>query len=287
MSKIILSLSLLILLSVVVFGQSFAGYYKAQFIALDANTPKPIVEFEIQSNSAVNGKITIGAVMTIIKGQINYNGNLEAKSERINNTVYTLKANMKSSDGRITLNSLSEEKSFGRQTGAQTTMRGSYSRAGMSGAPPTAVNRKSELIIEQPNPLFEREFTSGEAKIIVEKSGFFTLYHFQMAGGGENTERGFYFSIARASDSPQKIWKVENIRGMNYIEKTENYTKINRFRIDYEKWLKNKDAASGEIELISENSRQMIFKINNLKIKNEANNDFVIINGIVYAEISR
>ncbi|MEK7723322.1 MAG: hypothetical protein AAB336_03160, partial [Acidobacteriota bacterium] len=123
--------------------------------------------------------------------------------------------------------------------------------------------------------------------VIIEKSELFQIYHLQMMGGGDNSERGFYFSIARPRDSAQKSWKVENIRVLNYVEKNENFVKTNRFRTTYEMWLKNRDIASGEIELVSENSRQIVFRIVNLKIKNEANDDTVTINGLVYAEISK
>lgn len=288
MSKILFSLAfILFLLPFAVFGQSYEGFYRARFISLDRNL-NPIAEFEIQSNGNVTGKIIFNGSSTMIRGKIDSLGNLEAVSGSDSSTKYTLKADLKQ-NGKITLMNRAQTNTIGSQSTSGMFMQGTYSKIEKS----TDSNwlmpygGKSELTIEQPNPLFESKFPSTDVKIILEKNSSFNLYHLQMMGGDENTERGFYFSIARPRDSSQKIWKIDNIRALNYVEKTEKYTKINRFRTDYEKWLKNKDTASGEIELVSEDNRRMVFKINNLKIKNEANNDFVTINGTVYAEISK
>lgn len=287
MSRIILSLSLLILLSTSVFGQSYEGFYRARFISLDRGV-NPSAEFEIQSNGAVMGKIIVGESITIIRGEVDASGNLKAESITKSGASYLLKADMKLGQ-RITLTSRSETVTAGNRANSQAIMQGNYSRIETPAAqfPPSSTSGKSELMVEQPSPLFEKEFSSGEAKVIVEKNASLNVYHLQMMGGAENTERGFYFSIARPQDSPQKIWKAENIRALNYVEKTENLTKINRFRTTYEMWLRNRDIVSGQIELVSENSRQMVFRITNLKIKNEANHDTAIINGIVYAKISK
>lgn len=288
MSKIVFSLAfILFVLPFAVFGQSYEGFYRAHFISLDRNV-NPTAEFEIQSNGNVSGKIIVNGSSTIIRGKVDFSGMLEAVSGNESSTKFTLKTDLKQ-NGKITLMSRSQTNTAGSQSNSGMFMQGTYSKIEKS----TNSNwllpyaGKSELTIEQPNPLFESKFSSTDAKVILEKNGSFNLYHLQMMGGTENTERGFYFSIARPQDSPQKIWKAENIRALNYVEKTEKYTKVNRFRTDYEKWLKNKDVASGEIELVSEDSRRMVFRINNLKIKNEANNDFVTINGTVYAEISK
>ena len=287
MSRIILSLSLLILLSTSVFGQSYEGFYRARFLSPDGSV-NPSAEFEIQSNGAVTGKIMVGESITIIRGKVDASGNLKAESVSQNGVSYVLKAEMKPGK-RITLTSRSETITAGSRANSQVFMQGNYTRIEKSAAQlaPISTSEKSELIVEQPDPLFEKEFSSGEAKVIVEKNAFITVYHLQMIGGAETTERGFYFSIARPQDSPQKIWNAEHIRALNYVEKTENFKKINRFRTNYEMWLKNRDIVSGQIELVSENSRQMVFRITNLRIKNEANNDSAIINGIVYAEISK
>lgn len=289
MSRIVFLLLTLMVFSATAFGQSYEGFYRAQFISLEKGV-NPIAEFEIQPSGAVTGQIVVGESATIIKGQINYDGNLEAKSANPSKMFYTLKADMKRSDRKITLSSRSEENAFGRQSGSQSVMQGSYSRIEKNAATEnslTSIDKKSELVIEQPKPLFEKEFSTETAKVIVEKDAFANVYHLQMMGGTDETERGFYFSLSRLQNSPQKIWKIENIRALNYVEKTEKFTKINRFRINNEMWRKNRDIASGQIELVSEDRQRIIFKITNLKIKNEANDDMVTINGIVVAEISK
>lgn len=280
------------LLSITVFGQSSEGFYRARFISLDRSV-NPVAEFVIQSNGTVTGKIIVNESATVIRGQVDADGNLEARSGSESRTNYMVKADMRRG-GKITLTSRSETNTAGNRNNSQAFMQGSYSKIANPAAQnlPVSPNKKSELTIEQPNPLFENTFTSAQVKVIVEKNSSFNLYHLQMMGGEEMDEHGFYFSIARPQDSDQKIWKAENIRALNYVEKTgydkkaSKYANINRFRADYEMWLKNRTIYSGEIELVSENNRQMVFKINNLKIKNEANNDFVTLNGIVYAEIS-
>ena len=292
--KKIVSVLFLLCLSISLFGQnqSFVGSYRAHFISI-TDEPETSVEFEVQPNGTVIGKITVGETVTAIRGQVDSAGNLEAKSEG-GNANYVLKSDL-SRGGKITLANRSETKTAGNRNVSKYMVQGYYSKIETPAAQnlPPSVNPKSELLIEQPNPLYEKNFSAATVKVVVEKKPLLTLYHLEMTGGEEMDERGFYFSIARPQDSAQKIWKAENIRALNYVEKigfdqkTAKYANINRFRADYEMWLKNRNVYSGEIELVSEDSRQMVFKVTNLKIKNEVNNEMVTINGIVRAEISR
>ncbi len=276
---------LILLFPTFVFGQTFAGNYQARFISLDRNV-SPLVEFEVRSDGGVVGKIVVSQTTTNFRGSVDSLGNLEATSNE-SLTTYTLKANL-SQIGKITLASREQVNTGGTRSYSQSNMQGNLTRVEKTSAHNSAIHKNiSELVIEQPNPFFEKTFTTDSNKVIVEKNDFFQIYHLQMMGGADNTERGFYFSIARPKGSAQKSWKIDNIRALNYVEKNENFEKTNRFRITYEMWLKNRDSASGEIELLSENSRQMVFRIVNLKIKNEANDDTVTINGLVYAEISK
>lgn len=286
MNKTILTLVFLIWLSVAVFGQSYEGFYSAKFLALGADS-SPLAEFEIQTNRAVVGKIIVDKSTIAIRGQVDSSGKLEASGSG-NSTFYTLKADL-SRDQKITLTSRLQTNVAGRQSNSQSYSQGTYSKIVKTSEKSNLAldSKKSELQVEQPNPLFEKTFFPEISRILVKKNDFFTTYNLEMMGGGENSERGFYFTIARPQNSAQKIWKAENIRFLNYVEKSENYTKINRFRTNYEMWLKNRNIVSGEIELISEDGRQMVFKINNLKIKNEAGEDFVTINGLIYCEISK
>lgn len=263
------------------FGQSFIGNYQARFISLDKNV-SPLIEFEVRSDGTLVGKIIVSQSTTNIRGTVDSLGNLEATSDE-SPTTYTLKANL-TQIGKITLSSREQVNTGDNRSYSQSIMQGNLTRVEKEF---TIHNNISELEIDQPNPFFEKVFSNATVKVIVEKSELFNIYHLQMMGGADNTERGFYFSIARPRDSAQKTWKIDNIRHLNYVEKNENFVKTNRFRINYEMWLKNRDIASGEIELVSENSRQMGFRIVNLKIKNEANDDIVTINGLVYAEISK
>ena len=272
---------LILVIPMVTFGQSFTGNYQARFISLDRKV-SPTVEFEVRSDGTVIGKIIVSQTTTNIRGTVDSLGNLEATSNESPNT-YTLKANL-TQVGKITLSSREQVNTGSNRSYSQSIMQGNLTRVEKDAA---IGNNISELEIDQPNPFFEKVFSNATVKVIVEKTDLFNIYHLQMMGGADNTERGFYFSIARPRDSAQKTWKIDNIRHLNYVEKNENFVKTNRFRINYEMWLKNRDIASGEIELVSENSRQMVFRIVNLKIKNEANDDFVTINGLVYAEISK
>jgi hypothetical protein len=272
---------LILLFPTLLFGQSFSGNYQARFISLDNNI-SPLAEFEVKSDGTVVGKIIVSQTTTNIRGKVNSLGNLEATSNESPNS-YTLKANL-NQVGKITLTRREQVNTGGIRSYSQSIMQGNLTRIDKNSSINT---NKSELVIEQPNPFFEKIFTAKTTNVIVQKNDLFQIFHLQMTGGADNTERGFYFSIARPRDSTQKNWKIDNIRSLNYVEKNENFVKTNRFRITYEMWLKNKDIASGEIELVSENSRQMVFRIVNLKIKNEANDDIVTINGLVYAEISK
>lgn len=283
---IFLMLLLSAVFSITVFGQSYEGNYRAKFISLDKNI-NPVAEFQITSGRTVNGKILIGETVTIIQGTVNEIGNLEAKST--GKIIYTLKADLSRNDGKITFNSRSAENAFGRQSFSQMAMQGNFSRIEKAAvSSEKSASKESVLSIEQPSPLFAaKEFSSAQAKVIVEKDGFLRIYHLQMSDETQTTERGFYFSLARPESSTQNIWRIENIRALNYVEKIEKFTRISRFRSNYDLWRQNKDIVGGQIEIISENNNLIVFKITNLKIKNESSLNVATINGIIYAAISK
>ncbi|MET0753852.1 MAG: hypothetical protein ABWZ66_10785, partial [Pyrinomonadaceae bacterium] len=284
MKKYILLLFLLIV-PVMAFGQSFEGDYKAQFAA-SGNSEKTEVEFQVQAGGAVVGRLKFGEVVKAIKGQVDYNGNLEAASERAGNAIYTLKADMSRSDGKITLFSRFEEKVGSRQSFSQSMMQGKYSRIEKPVVEESdKVSGKNELLIEYAQPLFAKEFSGASAQITPVKEDFLNVYNFQMIFDDAGKSREFYFTIAKVPASPQNVWKLENIRFIRYLERIDNYTKTNNFYSDYETWRKNRETTGGQIELLTSNARQMVFKITNLKIKSVAGNETVTINGTVYADI--
>jgi hypothetical protein len=287
MKKNILLPLLLLIMSGVAFGQSFEGDYKAQFAA-EAGNVKPEVEFQVQPGGAVVGRLKLGEIVKAIKGQVDYNGKLEAKSELVNNTIYTIKADMSRSGGKISLFSRFEEKVGSRQGFSQSMSQGTYSRVEKKVvAESVEISGKSELSIEQAQPFFEKEFSNPSAQISLVKEDFVDVYNFQMIYDDAGKSRAFYFTIAKVPSSPQNIWKIENIRFIRYIERRDNYTKTNNFYSDYETWKKNREITGGQIELLAANARQMVFKITNLKIKNVEGSETATINGTVYADISK
>lgn len=270
-----------------VFGQTFVGLYKANFNA-NGLTERTEVEFEIFAGGAVSGNIKTRTKIIKINGQIDSFGNLEAKSERESGTIYTLKANLDRGNGKINLTERFEETSAGKQGFSQTYAQGIYQKIEKDLSSENAIApsfEKTELIIEQPNPLFEKEFTVNDAEIRLIKEEIVNVYHFQMIIEGNGFRRAFYFSLSRMPNSPQKVWKIENIRFIRYLEKTDNLTKTNNFHSDYDKWQKHREILAGEIELLQETSRQMVFKVSNLRFKNMLNDEIIIINGTVSAKI--
>ena len=238
---IILFAVLMLSLSGAVFGQTFEGQYKAEFIAI-GNTPKPEVHFEIHSDNTITGQLRFGEVVTKIKGQVDYDGKMEAKSAAGSRPAYTLKANI-NRDYKITLTSRSEENSAGIQKSAQFVMQGSYSlivKPVFIKKDEPLVNGKSSLLIEQSAPMFEKEFSGDQAKVKINKENFSNVYDVEMIlDDGKGNRRHFFFNVARISDSSQTIWKIENIRFIGYMERTDNYKNVNYFYSEYDIWLKN------------------------------------------------
>jgi hypothetical protein len=288
MKNYILLLFLLILPNAIS-AQSFEGSYKAHFKG-DANIAQTEAEFEVQTGGAVSGRLSFGNVSKAIKGQVDYDGNLEAKSERFDNTIYTLKADLSRSGGKITLYSRFEETASGRRKFSQSMTQGTYSKiekAVVTATTEPSVTGKNELSIEQANPFFEKQFSNQSAQISIVKEDFLNVYNLQMIFDDKGKSREFYFTIARVPDSKQTVWKLESIRFLRYIERADDYKKTNNFFSDYETWRKNRETTGGQIELLSTDARRMVFKITNLKIKNVTGNETATINGTIYADITK
>ena len=177
-------------------------------------------EFEVQADGTVVGKIIVSQSATIIRGRVDSLGNLEARSNE-SQDIYTLKANL-NQFGKITLTSREQLNTGGTRSYSQTNMQGNLTRIKKISRQDSPITKNlSELVVEQPNSFFEKAFSAETVKVVVEKNDLFEIYHLQMMGGAENTERGFYFSIARQKNSEQKSWKIDNIRALNYVEKNE------------------------------------------------------------------
>ncbi|MEK7723652.1 MAG: hypothetical protein AAB336_04835 [Acidobacteriota bacterium] len=140
-----------------IFGQSYEGNYQARFISLDRNI-SPLVEFEVQSDGTVVGKIIVSQSATNIRGSVDSLGNLEATSNG-SLTTYTLKANL-NQGGKITLTSREQVNLGGTQNNSQSYMQGNFTRVEKSSAQDSAIHKNiSELVIEQPNSFFEKVLT--------------------------------------------------------------------------------------------------------------------------------
>lgn len=287
MKRNILFLFLLCLLPVFVFAQtSWKGFYQAQFFDVLGDVKVVEAEFEIQEDNQVSGKLKIGDQMLELKGEVESTGKFEARTLPVRGVITIVKGKLPSGNnpGKVSLIERTEKREKGSKSVFKSELTGIIKHL----APETVTelkdaaikdNGKTELWFQHPNPLFGKEWTDYPAIVAVKKTGSTTAFEMEMKSKTGEDVRRFAFRILVREDN-QKLWTVREIGIVSYGESkktVEGKKDINFF---------NASGASilgGQIEIISENDRGMVFKITNLRLKQVTEDNILQINGYIHA----
>ena len=283
MKKIILLL--ILLFPTFVFGQNYVGNYRAIFYNLSSQPITIIAEFEVRADSSIIANIKVGDEIKVLNGFVDKNGKFEVSSPAEGKTIYRLKGKFDKAN-KISFIRRIEERSSGSKSVSESSLEGNFAKfeKTVETKPITpATDGKNKLSVEQSTAFFGNDWTDFTAKLITKKGDTVDTFNLELASDFAEGERKLSVVLPIFSNK-QKVWKSTELTWVIYNEKTKPIYKRNWFSSTFEDYNKNTGLQGGQIEIIGDNETQTIFKLSNLKVKRVGKDDFVEINGLIYAD---
>jgi hypothetical protein len=292
------SILLILLFPTLTFGQSFSGTYRAIFFNLFSEPKTIIAEFEIKTDNSIVGKVKISDEVKMFSGSVDKKGKFEAVSQNQGDTVYKLKGKF-DKNNKISFIKRVQQGSGLNKSVSENGFEGSFSKVEKTPdkveppktqpQPPVKLidTGKSWLKIQHSNPMFGNDWVDLSAQITFSSSVQKRLVNQDSADYfnlvlKSKTEGQQRLSIAaRSYSQTQKLWKSADLRYISYLE--ENGTARNSFSAGATMQT-DPFFADGMLEIVKETDTQIVFKLSNFKIKRFAKQDFVELNGFIYAD---
>jgi hypothetical protein len=292
-------LFLILLLPTFVFGQSYTGNYRAIFLTISTDTTAIIAEFEVKSDKSFIGTVKVGDEIKTFSGSVDKKGKFEAASQAEGNTVYKLKGKF-DKENKISFVRRVQVGSGMNKSVSENGLEGTFSKVAMPAVDnpqpignttfPVIDNGKNQLNIQHANLAFGNLWTDFTAKITFgsnEKNtigtsdppDYFNLSIDSKIEGQQKINVSTMIYLPR-----QKVWESKNIRTISYREVDKEKSIRNSFISASDYYIGNPQHAGGTLEIVKETETQIVFKVSNLKIKRVAKQDFVELNGFIYAD---
>lgn len=288
---------------ILAFGQNYEGNYRAIFFNLFSEPKTIIAEFEVKSDNSLSGKIKVDSIIKDFTGTVDKKGKFEAVIEQVGNFTYKLKGKF-DKDNKISLVQRSQVGSGLNKSVSENSLEGNFANVVVTETKSQTVsnlqpqpkvelidNGKSWLKIQHTNPFFGSEWIDFKAFV-----GFGISTKTPLGTEAQKTAESDYFIISVKSQiegqqelrinlqnykSEQKNWKQNEIQVTSYRE--VNGENRNSFLAGAT--LKTDSRyAEGTLEMVKETDTQIVFKLANFKIKRLIKDDFVTLNGFIYAD---
>ena len=265
------------------FGQNYAGNYRAVFFNLLAEPRSIVVEFEVKPDNSMSGTASIGNEIKTFSGAADKNGKFEAVSPIEGNLTYKLKGKF-DKNNKISFIRRIVEKSSGSKSVSENGLEGSFEKVAKPQPPsrfPISDNGKTQIRFHHPKPLFGQEQSELPATVSSFNYKDTKMKELFVKMKSNNldidTEQTFSFGLLFEQDG-QKVWNGGYaMTDIDYFE--SNSVGSNAFSASG-----GDDIKSGKIEIVSENEKQIVFKITNLQLQKISGDDFVQIDGYIYAD---
>lgn len=285
MKKIFSILFLLCLQPVFLLAQTSAykGFYQTRFFNVFGDVKVIEAEFEVRENNTVVGKLKIGNETRNLEGQVASKGKFEIRTLPDNGAVTIVKGELpvNGSPGKAALIERSEQKGNGSKSVSKSELSGFIKQL----PPPVELkdvgitdNGKTQLWFQHPNPLFGKEWTDYPA-VVVLKNSVGQAFEMEMKWKTADAERRFRFRLV-VRVAGQKIWPGKEVAITSYAESKKSADG----KSDINFFLASTDAIlGGQIEIVSENESEMVFKITNLRFKRTGQEEPVQVDGYIHA----
>ncbi len=284
---------LILLFPTLIFGQSFTGNYRAIFFNLFSEPKTIIAEFEVKSDNSIIGKVKVGDEIKLFNGTVDKKGKFEAVSQIEGNSVYKLKGKF-DKDNKISFVQRVQVGSGLNKSVSENGFEGSFAKVAQVVNQPsdsTTNQPKVELIdngkswvkIEHSNLLFGNQWTDFIGKVMFKDSA--NERRIELTANVTIDQQKRSIRIFTKPMLPnQKVWKTTDLQTASYREESEKNNERNSFLTAEHIYKENLALQNGTIEIVKETETQIVFKLANFKIKRLIKEDFVVLNGFIYAD---
>lgn len=294
---------ILLIFPSLVFGQSYEGGYRAVFFNLFSEPKMIVAEFEVKADNSLNGKIKIDETVKTFSGTIDKGGKFEAVIEQIGNYTYKLKGKF-DKNNKISLVQRNQVGSGLNKSVSESAIEGKFSRVAVAVTNTTNQTQpqvelintgKSWLKVEQSSSLFGTDWTDFTASV-----GYGNMNKTPVGNeskrvtGTSDASDYFVLNVNSKTEKQQtlrinvplypddkKIWQQNELRVTSYRESSGEQR--NSFLAGGETLRTDSRYADGKLEIVKETDAQIVFKLTNFKIKRLTKEDFVTLNGFIYA----
>ena len=284
---------LILLFPALTFGQSFTGNYRALFFNLFSEPKTILAEFEVKTDNTISAQVKIGDEVKLFTGSVDRKGKFEALSQAAGNTIYKLKGKF-DKDNKISFIQRIEDRSGGNKKVSENGLEGTFAKVGQVESKPengnpvpetefTVVdNGRSQLFFQHSNQLFGNQWTDFTGQVLFKESADEKRLELTANFTLDQQKRSIRI-YTKPIGPEQKAWKTTQLQTAAYREETGKPDERNSFLTAEHIYAGNKALQNGRLEIVKETETQIVFKLVNFRIKRLAKEDFVEINGFIYA----
>lgn len=278
MKKNILILIVLLLPSLL-FAQisKYQGKYHAtSFSIMDAEKMKS--DFEVNADGVINGNITIGekdeTVLQGLQGKTNNKGKFEAQIIQTDGSILSINGYLPIENEKPNISFVQKKviKGNGSKNISESGIPGFIMRLSAAESAPEIViedKGKTYLLFGNTNILFSNEWWPVTTTFAITSYQTKTFKTIEIKDESGDSIRYFRFALTEQPD--KKIWLADEGFAVSYHETKGPEKKSYLIK------------QSGKIELMSENNKEIVFKISNLQLKKLVSEEVVRIDGYVHA----
>lgn len=296
---------LLLLLPSSAFGQSFEGSYRAIFIDLTSGRKTIVAEFLVSAERSLSGFIRIDGSEKPFNGAIGTNGKFEALIERRGNFTYSIKGRL-DQDNKISLIQRDRNGSGMNKKVSETAVEGTFSkvraeilqsRSTTAADADVADTGNSLLRISHPEVMFGANWGEFAATVSFGRSNSKSLG--ADSKGSSATIESLDHFVVNVTSKPEgqqalmitvpigaekkTVWGQNELRSASYreVKGAQRHTFLTGATFQT-----SPTFADGKIEIVRQSESQIVFKLTNFKIKKLNKEEFVTLDGFIYAAIS-
>ncbi|MDM7922394.1 MAG: hypothetical protein QUS14_08840 [Pyrinomonadaceae bacterium] len=298
-------LLLAILLPATAFGQSFVGSYRAVFVDLFSGNKIIVAEWEVSADRSLIGTLKVDGSEKSFSSKVEENGKFEAVIEQSADYIYKLKGKF-DGEKKISLVHREQAGSESNKSVSERAIEGTISKvktgprefrssgAGGADAGVTDIG-KSRIEVRSSQPIFGAIWSDFAASVSFNKPKRMPIGddHKEATETGESLvdaainvsskgegQQTLMINIPNYSPG-KKIWRQSELGAASYREvkgeQRNSFITGATFQTDPR-------YADGEIEVVRENESLIVFKLTNFKIKKFNKEDFVTLDGFIYAD---
>ena len=279
--KKLISITFLLIAPFILLAQvsKYEGKYKAISFSL-FGAEKMRSNFEVSMDGTIKGDLRIGEneeqIFENLKGSTNEKGKFEAQQILTDGTILSIKGNLPLPDqtGTISFTQKTIRKGGGKKSVSESGTSGFIARLPndqLASVPEIMIkdNGRTYLVFSNTNILFTKEWQPDTTNFSITSYETKTFKVIEIKESAGDTLRRFRFALTE--EEGKKIWLAEEGFSTSYWEKKGAEIKNFMYK------------QSGKIELVSENSKEIVFKISNLQLMKTENKEVVRIDGYIHA----